>query len=131
MRDLSVAQQQFVATARALSLKSTILVMDEPSAVLSGKELDLLFETILRLKERGLGIIYISHRLAEVFEVGDRITILRDGKKVKESKVKEISLDEVVQHMVGREIKEYGREIKEIKKSQYTPAKYARDIKRN
>ena len=107
VRDLSVAQQQFVATARALSLKSQILVMDEPSAVLSGKELNLLFETIQGLKERGLGIIYISHRLAEVFEIGDRITVLRDGKKVKEAQVKEITLDRVVQYMVGREIKNY------------------------
>jgi len=107
VRDLSIAHQQFVATARALSLKSQILVMDEPSAVLTGKELDLLFETIRRLKERGLGIIYISHRLAEVFEIGDRITILRDGKRVKEAQLKEITLDEVVRHMVGREIKDY------------------------
>ena len=107
VRDLSVAQQQFVATARALSLKSQILVMDEPSAVLSGKELNLLFETIQRLKEKSLGIIYISHRLAEVFEIGDRITVLRDGKKVKEAQVKEITLDGVVQYMVGREIKDY------------------------
>lgn len=107
VRDLSIAHQQFVATARALSLKSQILVMDEPSAVLTGKELDLLFETIRRLKERGLGIIYISHRLAEVFEIGDRITILRDGKRVKEVQLKEITLDEVVRHMVGREIKDY------------------------
>jgi ribose transport system ATP-binding protein len=107
VRDLSVAHQQFVTTARALSVKSIILVMDEPSAVLSGKELDLLFETIKRLKKRGMGIIYISHRLAEVFEIGDKITILRDGKKVHEAKVSEISMEQVVKHMVGREIKEY------------------------
>jgi len=107
VRDLSVARQQFVATARALSLRSRILIMDEPSAVLSGKELDLLFETIQKLKQRGLGIIYISHRLGEVFEIGDRITVLRDGKKVKGAQVKETSLDEVVKHMVGREIKDY------------------------
>jgi ribose transport system ATP-binding protein len=107
VRDLSVAHQQFVTTARALSVKSIILVMDEPSAVLSGKELDLLFETIKRLKKRGMGIIYISHRLAEVFEIGDKITILRDGRKVHEAKVSEISMEQVVKHMVGREIKEY------------------------
>jgi ribose transport system ATP-binding protein len=107
VRKLSVAHQQFVTTARALSVKSIILVMDEPSAVLSGKELDLLFETIKRLKKMGMGIIYISHRLAEVFEIGDRITILRDGNKVHEAKVSEIDMDQVVKHMVGREIKEY------------------------
>jgi len=107
VRDLSVAYQQFVATARALSIKSRILVMDEPSAVIGGRELDRLFETIRRLKQRGLGIIYISHRLAHVFEIGDRVTVLRDGKKVKEAKVKEIVLDELVKHMVGREIKDY------------------------
>jgi ribose transport system ATP-binding protein len=107
VRELSVAHQQFVTTARALSVKSIILVMDEPSAVLSGKELDLLFETIKRLKKRGMGIIYISHRLAEVFEIGDKITILRDGKRVHEAKISEISMDQIVKHMVGREIKEY------------------------
>jgi ribose transport system ATP-binding protein len=107
VRDLSVAHQQFVTTARALSVRSIILVMDEPSAVFSGKELDLLFETITRLKKRGMGIIYISHRLAEVFEIGDKITILRDGKKVHEAKVSEINIEQVVKHMVGREIKEY------------------------
>ena len=107
VRDLSVAQQQFVATARALSLRSNILIMDEPSTVLSGKELDLLFEVIRRLKKRGIGIIYISHRLSEIFEIGDRITILRDGEKVKESRVKEITLDEITRYMVGREIKNY------------------------
>jgi ribose transport system ATP-binding protein len=107
VRDLTVAHQQLVTTARALSVKSTILVMDEPSAVLSGKELGLLFNMIDRLKKRGLGIIYISHRLAEVFEIGDRITVLRDGRKVKEAKVEDINLDEVVKYMVGREIKEY------------------------
>lgn len=107
IRNLSVAQQQFVATARALSLRSQILIMDEPSTVLSGKELDLLFEVIRRLKRKGLGIIYISHRLSEIFEIGDRVTILRDGEKVKESRVEEINLDEIARYMVGREIKNY------------------------
>jgi len=107
VKNLSVAQRQFVATARALSFKSKILVMDEPSTVLSGKELDLLYGLIQILKNKGLGIIYISHRLDEIFKVGDRITILRDGQKIREAKVKEISLDEIVKSMVGREIKHY------------------------
>ncbi len=107
VRELKIAYQQFVAIARALSIQSRILVMDEPGAVLGGKELEQLFEIIHKLRQRGLGIIFISHRLAYVFELGDRVSILRDGKKVKQANVSEIGFDEVVRHMVGREIQDY------------------------
>jgi len=106
-KDLGIGQQQFVATAKALSLKAQILIMDEPSAVISGKELDRLFGLIGKLKKRGIGIIYISHRLDEIFEIGDRVTILRDGEKVKESRIKEITRNEMVEHMIGRKMKSY------------------------
>jgi len=107
VEELGIAQKQFVATLKALSIDSKILIMDEPSAVISGKELDILFRVIRLLKEKGLGIIYISHRLSEIFEIGDRVTVLRDGKKVKDFSVKEVNEEELVSCMVGRKIEDY------------------------
>ena len=86
--DLGISLQQLTATARALSLDGRILIMDEPSAVLSGKELDVLFSVIDRLKHSGMGIIYISHHLDEIFRIGDRVTVLRDGRHVGSKDVK-------------------------------------------
>ncbi|HET9131756.1 MAG TPA: ATP-binding cassette domain-containing protein, partial [Terriglobia bacterium] len=80
VNDLGVAQQQMVEIAKALSQNARILVMDEPTAALSEHEIVRLFERIRKLKEDGIAIIYISHRLREVFEIGDRITVLRDGR---------------------------------------------------
>ncbi len=77
---LGVAQQQMVEVAKALSVHSTILIMDEPTAALTDREIEQLFATIHRLKQQGIGIIYISHRLQEVHQIGDRVTVLRDGK---------------------------------------------------
>ena len=79
---LGVAQQQMVEIAKALSQDARILVMDEPTAALSDHETEKLFAMIARLKEKGVAIIYISHRLSEVFALGDRITVLRDGRKI-------------------------------------------------
>ena len=87
--DLGISLQQLTATARALSLDGRILIMDEPSAVLSGKELDVLFAMIDRLKRSGMGIIYISHHLDEIFRIGDRLTVLRDGHRVGSKEVKD------------------------------------------
>src|SRR6202012_5224242 len=77
--DLSIAEQQMVEVARAIHARSRILVMDEPTTALSSRETERLFETILRLKADGLAIIYISHRMAEVYELADRVSVLRDG----------------------------------------------------
>ena len=82
VRDLSVAQQQTVEIARALASDARIVVMDEPSAALTPQEVDRLFAIIRDLKTRGIGIIYVSHRLDEVFTIADRVTVLRDGKHV-------------------------------------------------
>ncbi len=101
-RDLTVAQQQGVEIAKALSSEARILVMDEPSAVLTGAELEKLFSIIRELQARGIGIIYISHRLEEVDELADRLVVLRDGKWIGERTVSETSRSELIEMMVGR-----------------------------
>jgi ribose transport system ATP-binding protein len=102
---LTVAQQQIVEIARVLSREVRIIAMDEPSATLTARELENLFRIIRELKQAGVGIIYISHRLEEIFEIGDRVTILRDGHLVKTDKLDNLTQKEIVRFMVGREIK--------------------------
>ena len=82
VKDLRVAEQQMVEVAKALSLDARILIMDEPTAALTEHEIAELFATIRRLKEKGVAIVYISHRMEELFEIGDRVTVLRDGRSV-------------------------------------------------
>jgi ribose transport system ATP-binding protein len=101
---LGVAQQQMVEIAKALSQDARILVMDEPTAALSDRETELLFAMIERLKQRGVAIIYISHRLSEVFALGDRITVLRDGRKIASMLPSETTPDALVTQMVGRPV---------------------------
>jgi len=101
---LGVAQQQMVEIAKALSQDARILVMDEPTAALSDRETELLFAMIARLKQNGVAIVYISHRLAEVFALGDRITVLRDGRKVGSVSPSETGPDQLVALMVGRSV---------------------------
>lgn len=103
---LTVAEQQVVEIARALSCEARILVMDEPSAVLTEQEVEMLFAIVRDLRERGIGIIYISHRLAEVDEIADRLLVLRDGKRVGEASVAETSRDELIEMMVGRPLED-------------------------
>ena len=104
--DLSTAEQQMVEIAKALSIQSTALIMDEPTSALSERETEQLFATIHQLNETGIGIVYISHRLQELRQVGDRVTVLRDGKLVGTRNVKEVSVDELVGMMVGRSVDE-------------------------
>ncbi len=106
VRDLGIAQMQMVEVAKALSLQSKILVMDEPTAPLTGKETEMLFTVMRRLKAEGVAIIYISHHLEEVLEIADRATILRDGANVTVVEVRETTIDDLIRHMVGRELKE-------------------------
>jgi ribose transport system ATP-binding protein len=107
---LGVAQQQTVEIAKALSQNARILVMDEPTAALSEHEIVRLFDRIRKFKQDGIAIIYISHRLKEVFEIGDRITILRDGQVAASMIPSETSANELVRLMVGREVDmTYGR----------------------
>lgn len=101
-RDLTVAQQQSIEIARALSYEAKIIVMDEPSAALTTIEVEKLFTIIKELKEQGLGIIYISHRLDEIFEVADQVMVLRDGSHVGSKKISDISREEIIEMMVGR-----------------------------
>lgn len=101
---LSVAQRQIVEIAKALSRNVRILAMDEPSAALTERELKNLFAVIRKLKEQGVGIIYISHRLEEIFEIGDRITILRDGMCVHSCAVPDLDRKSIVRWMVGRDL---------------------------
>ena len=102
--ELSVAQKQMVEIAKAISADVKILVLDEPTAAITDKETEKLFEIICSLKEKGVGIIYISHRLNELFEIGDRCTVLRDGKSVKTLDLKNTGVDELVRLMVGRNV---------------------------
>lgn len=101
---LSIAQQQIVEIARALSIKADIIIMDEPSATLSSKEIDKLFELIELLKSKNVAIVYVSHRMDEIFKISDRCTVLRDGKYVGTLNTKETNENELIKLMVGREI---------------------------
>ncbi|MBT4225199.1 MAG: sugar ABC transporter ATP-binding protein, partial [Opitutae bacterium] len=102
--DLTVAEQQIVEIAKALAADARILVMDEPSAALSPREVDGLFRVIDGLKERGIGIIYISHRLDEIFTVADRVTFLRDGAHVGTRPIVGLTRGDMIELMVGRSI---------------------------
>jgi ribose transport system ATP-binding protein len=101
---LGVAQQQMVEIAKALSQHARILVMDEPTAALSERETERLFSVMRRLQAEGVAIVYISHRMAEVFALGDRITVLRDGRHVGSAIPRETTPDELVRMMVGRTV---------------------------
>jgi ribose transport system ATP-binding protein len=103
---LSVAQRQVVEIAKAISRNIRIIAMDEPSAPLTDKELQNLFNVIRRLKSEGVGIIYISHRLEEIFEIGDRLTVLRDGKFIHTCAVAEADRRSLIKWMVGRELEQ-------------------------
>ncbi len=106
VKDLTVGYQQMVEIAKAIQQDARILIMDEPSAPLTGAEVESMFRVILQLKEAGVAIVYISHRLNEIFEISDRITILRDGHYIKTVPTKETSADELVMYMVGRALTE-------------------------
>jgi ribose transport system ATP-binding protein len=106
VRTLSVAQQQMVEIAKATGRQSRLIVMDEPSATLTEHELANLFELIRSLRERGVSVIYISHRLEEIFEIADRVTVFRDGHHIATRPIGEVNREEIIRMMVGRELKE-------------------------
>lgn len=101
---LSVAQKQMTEITKAVSTDARIIVMDEPSATLTLRELAHLFDLVRTLKDRGVSVIYISHRLEELFDIADRVTVLRDGRLVTTSPVSEITRDKLVKQMVGRDL---------------------------
>lgn len=106
VQDLSIAEQQIVEIAKAVSKNVKILVMDEPSAPLSVSEVELMFKIIHQLKQKGVTIIYISHRLEEVFRISDRVSVMRDGRYVTTRNTSDTNRQELITLMVGRELKE-------------------------
>ena len=103
---LSIAKQQMVEIAKAISFNSKILVLDEPTATLTEREIDQLFEIIGRLKEKGVGMVYISHRMAELNRICERVTIIRDGQYIGTRNLSEITMDELVNMIVGRALED-------------------------
>jgi ribose transport system ATP-binding protein len=109
VNELTIAEQQMVEVVKALSLDASLIVMDEPTSALTERETETLFEQMVRLREQGVSIIFISHRLEEVFRVANRLTVLRDGHLVDTRPLDGLSEDEVVTMMVGRELASVGR----------------------
>jgi len=101
---LSIAERQVVAIARAVSMRARIMIFDEPTSSLTHRESDLLLSMIRRLREQGIGIIYVSHRMEEIFDLCDRVTVFRDGKYVATRYIAETSMAELVHMIVGREL---------------------------
>ena len=106
MGNLSVAEMQMVEIAKAVSYSSNIIIMDEPTSAITGKEVAKLFEIISGLKAKGIAVIYISHKMDEIFAICDSITVLRDGRYIETRPAKEFDRDTLVSSMVGREIKD-------------------------
>jgi len=104
VRDLSVANRQMVEIAKAVSYDSDVLIMDEPTSALTEREVTHLFQIIRTLKAEGKGIIYITHKMNELFEIADEVSVFRDGKFVGERPAAEVTRDEIIKMMVGREI---------------------------
>ncbi|WP_233624608.1 sugar ABC transporter ATP-binding protein [Actinoplanes sp. ATCC 53533] len=104
---LGVARQQVVEIVKALALDARLLIMDEPTAALAGNEVEQLYALVRRLQRRGIGVLYVSHRLKEVLDLADRITVLKDGRRVTTLDAADASADQLVRHMVGRELSSY------------------------
>ena len=107
IRDLTVAEQQMIEIAKALVNQTTLLILDEPTAVLSDNESDILLDRLVKLKEEGISIIYISHRLGEIFRIADRVTVLKDGRMVDTYATKDIDRNRLIEKMVGRDIQDF------------------------
>ncbi len=106
LKSLRVGEQQMVEIAKAISLNARILIMDEPTSAISKAETEQLFKVIRRLASEGVGIIYITHRMEEVFEIADRLTVLRDGEYIGTVSAKEVDRNQIISMMVGREIRD-------------------------
>lgn len=104
VRDLAVADQQLVEIAKAMLAEAKVLILDEPTAVLSGREAAVLFERMRALKAQGVAVIYISHRLEEIFEIADRVTVLKDGQLIDTKPIAELTRESMITMMVGRTI---------------------------
>lgn len=104
MKDLSISDIQMIEILKAISCDASIVIMDEPTSAISDKEVDILFKKIHQLKARGISFIYISHRLEEIFQIADEVTVMRDGKIVHHADIQEIDNDTLIAHMVGRKM---------------------------
>ena len=111
--DLTVAKQQMVEIAKALSFNSEVLIMDEPTAALTDSEIEELFRIIRQLRDKGVGVIHISHRLEELKQISDRITVMRDGRYIATVETQEATIDQIISMMVGRTIYEATPEVPE------------------
>ena len=125
---LSVAQQQIVEIAKALRRKSRIIAMDEPSATLTGHDLEKLWERIKLLTASGVSIVYISHRLEEIFAIADRVTVLRDGQVVGTRDIKEVNTNQLVAMMVGRSLENVFPPVDHALNSETQPLLELRDL---
>ena len=106
LKDLGIGQQQLVEIVKALAKNSTVLLLDEPTAALTDKEVEKLLKIINQLRSKGISCLYISHRLDEVMEISDRITVLRDGESIKTELTSKMTESDVIRNMVGREIQQ-------------------------
>ena len=104
---LKIGQQQIVEIAHALSLDARIVIMDEPTSAISDHEINVLFDLMRSLKSQGVAIVYITHKLDELFQIADSITVLRDGKLIGSSSIEDVTHDDIVRMMVGRDIKDF------------------------
>jgi ribose transport system ATP-binding protein len=111
--DLTVAKQQMVEIAKALSFNSDVLIMDEPTAALTESEIDDLFNIIRQLRDKGVGVVHISHRLEELKQISDRVTVMRDGRYIDTVRTQDVALDRIINMMVGRTIYEASPEVPE------------------
>ena len=105
LREISIGKRQLVAIARAITFESKVIVMDEPTAALSSSEVEMLYNIIRTLRGKGVAIVYISHKLDEIFTVADRITVLRDGERIETASVSEFDQTKLINMMVGRELR--------------------------
>lgn len=118
LNQLRVGQQQLVEIAKALLLESKVLIMDEPTSAISDHEVALLFQIISDLKAKGVAIVYISHKLNELFEIADRFAVLRDGEKIGEGRMEGTSHDQLIQMMVGRNLADNSRKAENLHKKE-------------
>lgn len=107
VKNLSVGEQQMIEIAKSLMTNAQVIIMDEPTAALTEREIEVLFEIIRTLTAKGVAIVYISHRMEEIFKISDRITVMRDGISVATTLTEETTNDEVVRRMVGRDLEDY------------------------
>ena len=109
LETLPIGQMQLAAIARSLSMNARLIVMDEPTSSLEGEAVDTLFDLIRRLKDTGVSIIYVSHKMDEIFRIADRITVLRDGRRIDTKAASDTNVDDVIRMMVGRDVSDVQR----------------------